>query len=325
VPLPRISLQALEAFERVAQSGSMQIAAGEMGLSISSVSHHVARLEEQLGAALLNRTSRPFVLTREGQQALHHLSKGLLHLRRATSETAISGLIGTRALRIGIVEDFESNVSPELAVILARQMPRAILSIRNILSHEASGLLHTGEIDLAVVSESDDRKAKASSDPLLSDPFVVALPADFDMDPADVITGKSELPFLRFNPTHLLGKQVESHLARNRIDLPDRFVFDSAQSVMAIIASGNGWSIMTPLGFMRAQRFSENVRLSPMPLAAFGRKITLMSRPDFEDSTRVAVANLLREIIGRRAVEPARDLYPWLAESFTLLATEAAP
>jgi DNA-binding transcriptional ArsR family regulator len=133
VTLPRISLHALEAFERVAQSGSMQDAAHEMGLSISSVSHHVARLEAQLGVTLLDRSSRPFVLTREGREALRHVSAGLIHLRRATSETAIGGLARTHALRIGIVDDFENNVAPDLAVILASLMPLAKIAISMVL------------------------------------------------------------------------------------------------------------------------------------------------------------------------------------------------
>ena len=138
MPLPRISLQALDAFERVARSGSVQTTAAEMKLSISSVSHHIARLEDQLGVVLFDRSSRPFALTREGHQALQHLSKGLLHIRRATNETAISGLLTTRSLRIGIVEEFESTVTPELAAFLTKQMPQATLSICNILSHQAA-------------------------------------------------------------------------------------------------------------------------------------------------------------------------------------------
>ena len=60
VSLPRVSLQVLDAFERVARTGSVQIAAGEMGLSISTVSAHIALLEDQLGITLFDRTHRPF-------------------------------------------------------------------------------------------------------------------------------------------------------------------------------------------------------------------------------------------------------------------------
>mgnify|MGYP003641470284 CR=1 FL=1 len=317
--LPRISLQALEAFERVAQSGSMQIAAKEMGIAISSISHQIGRLEEQLGVDLFDRSSRPFTLTRAGRQALHHLSKGLFHLRRATSETIISGLLGTRSLKIGIIEDFESSVTPELAVILARQMPRAALSIRNILSHEAADLLRKGEIDIAVSSEINEPTAGVSSQPLLRDPYILVLPKGHDIDPAALINEKIDLPFLRFNPRHLIGQQVEAHLARNRVVLASRFAFDSVQSIMAVVASGDGWSIVTSLGFMRAQRFADRVQLHPLPLSAFARTISISSHTDFDSPTKRAIATLFQQIVHRRAVEPACMMFPWLVEEFSLL------
>ncbi|SOH92216.1 DNA-binding transcriptional regulator, LysR family [Monaibacterium marinum] len=316
--LPRVSLQALDAFERVAQSGSMQVAAREMGLSISSVSHQIARLEEQLGATLFDRSSRPFTLTREGAQAAQHLSKGLIHLRRATSETVISGLLGTRSLRLGIVEDFESSVTPELAVILARQMPHAALSIGNILSHEADDMLRRGGIDVAVSSNIAGRSTGVSSLKLVHDPFVMALPKDLDVVPAGLLKG-SDLPFIRFSGRHLIGKQVEAHLARNRIDLANRFSFDSVQSMMAVIAGGEGWAVVTPIGFMRAQRFADRVRLHPLPIAAFARTLTVSARADFDDQTLQAITGLLRQIVRREAVEPACAMYPWLSEQFTVL------
>lgn len=320
--LPRISLQALEAFERVAQSGSMQIAAGEMGIAISSISYQIGRLEEELGVDLFDRSSRPFTLTRAGRQALHHLSKGLLHLRRATSETIISGLMGTRSLNIGIIEDFESSVTPELAVILARQMPRATLSIRNILSHEAADLLRKGDIDIAVSAEISEPVAGVSSLQLLRDPYILALPKTAGIDPMALLSGQNELPFLRFNSRHMIGQQIEAHLARNRVQIAGRFAFESVQSIMAVVASGAGWSIITSLGFMRAQRFADRVQLHPLPLPAFARTISISSHVDFDDPTKQAIATLFQQIVHRTAVEPACAMYPWMSDGFSLLSSE---
>lgn len=312
--LPRISLQALDAFERVARTGSVQIAAAEMELSISSVSHHIARLEDQMGVVLFDRSTRPFVLTREGHQALQHLSKGLLHIKRATSESAISGLLSARSLRIGVVEEFESTVTPELARFLTKQMPKTTLSISNVLSHQANDLLKKGDIDLAIVSQTDSVSSDLNSIALMREPYVAALPAGLDLDPADLLQAQGDLSFLRFNQSHLIGKHIETHLARNNVELANRFVFDSVQSILSIVASGTGWSIITPLGFMRAQRFAASIGLHVLPLPAFSRKIVLATRDDFDDPTRLAIATLLRQIMNREVIEPAIQAYPWLSE-----------
>lgn len=320
--LPKLSLQALEVFEQVAQSGSMQLVARDMGLSISSVSHYVARLEDELGVILLDRTSRPFALTREGRETLHHLSIGLRHLRRATSETAIGGLLGTRSLRIGIVEDFESNVAPDLAVVLAGRMPQARLAIRHVLSHEAPGLVLRGDLDIAIASEALDQAEGLVVEPIVRDPFVLATPSDAQVDVNLLLKGEGDLNFLRFNPNHMIGKQIDAHLARHRITLPDRIALDSVQSIMAVIANGDGWSIITPLGFARAQRYAARVRLRPLPLASFARQISLISRPDFDQATAQVIASHIRQSVRQVVVDPICAAYPSLSGSFVVAESE---
>lgn len=319
MPLPKLSLQVLEAFEHVARTGSMQLAAQEMGLSISSVSHHVARLEAELGAVLFDRSSRPFGLTREGREALHHLSTGLRHLRRATSETTIGGLLGARSLRIGIVEDFESNVTPDLAVALAGRMPQASQSISNVLSHQAPDLLLSGKLDVAIASEASDRPDDVLAEPLVRDPFLLAAPFEMEADVTDLMQGRSALPFLRFNRTHMIGRQIDAHLSRYRLALPDRYAFDSAQSIMAVIANGDGWSVITPLGYMRAQRYAPRVRLHPLPIAAFARRLSIMSRSDFDPTTAQAIAALVRDSIRQLVIAPMVAPHPWLSKGFVTI------
>lgn len=316
--LPKLSLQNLEAFEVVARCGSMQQAAQELGQSISTVSHNVARLEAELGVALLDRSSRPFELTREGRETLHHLSRGLRHLRRATSATAIGGLLGTRSLRIGIVEDFESNLAPEIAVTLAGRMPHASLAIHSVLSHEVPARIRKGQLDLAIAAAPQEKIGEMRVIPLIKDPFIAAVPSPLvaDMDPVNLINGKTELPFLRFNKNHLIGAQIDAHLSRNRISLPQRFMFDSVQSIMAVIANRGGWSIITPLGFLRAQRYASQVQLLPLPIAGFARQICLLARADFDPNTADAITALIHQsltpLLGNQVLQP----YSWLEANF---------
>ncbi|WP_270938863.1 LysR family transcriptional regulator [Falsiroseomonas oryzae] len=59
-------------FAAVAHQGSLSAAGRQLGLSPASVSRQITALEEQLGARLLNRTSRSMTLTSTGETYLRH-------------------------------------------------------------------------------------------------------------------------------------------------------------------------------------------------------------------------------------------------------------
>lgn len=64
--MPFEHLSAMAVFARVVEAGSFSRAADALGMSKSAVSKQVARLEDRLGARLLNRTTRQLSLTEAG-------------------------------------------------------------------------------------------------------------------------------------------------------------------------------------------------------------------------------------------------------------------
>lgn len=68
-------LVAMQAFVRVAETRSFSAAARQMRLSKSVVSRHIAGLEAELGARLLNRTTRALTLTEAGRIYLERAAR----------------------------------------------------------------------------------------------------------------------------------------------------------------------------------------------------------------------------------------------------------
>jgi DNA-binding transcriptional LysR family regulator len=85
-----MDLSLVRTFGQVVESQSFTVAARTLGLPKSSVSRAVARLEEQLGARLLERTSRQFRLTASGRAYYDGVARALSALTDAEHAVAES-------------------------------------------------------------------------------------------------------------------------------------------------------------------------------------------------------------------------------------------
>lgn len=63
-------LRAMAVFAKTVETRSFRAAAAQLGLSPSVVSHHISRLERQLGVALLYRSTRSLSLTPDGERLI---------------------------------------------------------------------------------------------------------------------------------------------------------------------------------------------------------------------------------------------------------------
>jgi LysR family glycine cleavage system transcriptional activator len=80
------SLNALLAFEAAARHGSFTLAARELHVTQSAISHQVRTLEEELGLRLFERLGRTLRPTRPGRRLARAADEGLSIIRRAVAE-----------------------------------------------------------------------------------------------------------------------------------------------------------------------------------------------------------------------------------------------
>src|ERR1700743_2042062 len=80
----RASQFELEAVVAVARHGGFRVAARELDMSSSALSHAVAALEERLGVRLFNRTTRSVALSGEGEQFVTEIAPALTPITKAT-------------------------------------------------------------------------------------------------------------------------------------------------------------------------------------------------------------------------------------------------
>ena len=313
------SLKWLQTFRALAHCGSVQTTAHQTGLSISTVSHHIQCLEKHLGTALVDHACRPMVLTAQGAIYLRY-SETILELsaqaNRDVKDIAPSNL---RRLRFAMIEDFESDIGPEITQLLASMLPDCHFTHYTRVSHDILDMLKNRELDMAIATQPQVPLANVQEYPFLRDPFVIAVPVDLDVTAEDCIAGQSGLPFLRYMRTQIMGALIEAQLSRMRIKLENTFELDSTASIMSLVARGSGWAITTPSNYARSKRFQPKVRLLPLPRKSFARTISMfVAEPHLEDLAKV-VSTALRSQLSAQTIAPIVEKYPWLSDNYRLI------
>jgi len=313
-----LSLKGLELFRLTAVNGSLQSVARETGLSVSTISHHLKTLEESIGVELFNHARRPLVLTPTGQKFLRNVEGALLSIRKAKAEASAGNVTEASLLRIGSIEDIESDIIPELAVYLSSFMPKCDFSFQSDSSHTIIEMLRNRQLDLGIIAAPTDRPSDLNETPLLKDPFTVVLPKGQEHQLKDIFSGKSKLPLIRFPPNQIIARQIESQLRRTGLSFPSRFECSNSQTQMAMVASGVGWAITTPMLFFRSKRFQSKLQLHPFPGKSFSRHLAIYSTPDCSEAVRSIVSEKMKGLVNSQVIQPMHQSVPWLNSSFVL-------
>lgn len=314
-----LNLKWLEIFQLCARNGSLRETAKEAGLSVSTVSHHLRRLEDHLGVELFNHARRPMVLTPKGHMFLRDIDIALQAIRKAKAEASAGNLTEASYLRLGTIEDLESDVIPDLAVHLSQRMPDCDFLYHTATSHEIIEMLQDRDLDLGIATAPPDRLRDLQDRPLLRDPFIIVLPAGVEPSVPDVLREGYGLPFLQFSSDLIIAGQIEAQLRRVGLRLPHKFECGSNQTLMAMVAAGAGWTITTPLLFSRAKRFQPKLLMQPFPGKRFSRTLSLITTPDCSRSVLDIVNGRIRKALDAQVIRPLLETAPWLEDQFKLI------
>ncbi len=315
----KMTLWAVEIFVAAVEEGTISLAAKRLGASPSSVSQQLTNLESGLGVLLLNRSTRPMELTSAGRLFLRRAQNILGEATQAKAELAVFNFSKMVRLRIGVVDDFDADLTPALMTQLSKKMKGCQFLLESGSSYQLAESLESRSMDVIITADMDMTQDWMDIHPLLTEPFIVVAPKGFIDPKRDMMEQLLTLPFIRYSSRAMMGRQIEAHLARQRINLPNRFEFNNYHAILSLVAESAGWSITTPLGYLRANRFVEEVEVLPLPFKALSRTISMITRKDVLDRIPQDVADISRPLLQEKLVGPFVKKIPWLADKFRVL------
>ncbi|GFE50494.1 LysR family transcriptional regulator [Roseobacter cerasinus] len=313
-----ITLRGLEVFEALAATGSVAKAAARTGLSQPAVSQQLRNLETALNTELVDHTRRPMHLTPAGTLFLHRAEVALAELRLAQSEITVMDLAHLRALSLGIIDDFDDSVTPRLATILAESLTGCQFKMITASSNDLTAAISEKRLHLTISASTGRVLEGVVEHPLARDPFMLVVPKGTKLA-ENTLPQPGTLPLLRYDPDQLIRRQIDAHMAADLSAYPERFDIGSHLALMAMVARGIGWTITTPLGFMRAHRFHDQLDAFPLPGPPFSRQISLFASEDWADDVPLNIAQTMRRLIKTHMIAPALADLPFLSGHLEIL------
>jgi DNA-binding transcriptional LysR family regulator len=306
----RITLWGIEVFMAAADERSISAAARRLGASASAVSQQLTNLESAVGATLLQRNARPIRLTQAGE---------IMQRRAQAILNEASHLTTLTRFRLGMIEDLEADVTPQLLTHMAGELTGCQFLLETGASHYLHDQLDARALDIIVSAQLGDTADWAEVHPLLRERFVAVAPRGAIRADGDILPQLRRLPLIQYTQRHYMGRLISAHLAREDLNLPYRFELDSYHSILALVGQGAGWSILTPLALMRARRFADQIDVMELPLAPLTRTIAVTARKGILHDMPATLAARLKPVLSEAIVAPAIAAHPFLADGVTIL------
>jgi DNA-binding transcriptional LysR family regulator len=240
-----LPLNALRAFEGVAQHLSFTAAANALLISQSALSRHVIALEKLIGVQLFERRPHALVLTKAGQHLLTAVMKSFDRLEYAIDDVRNEGASTQRTLRVQMPPTFAAH----LAVPILRDFRHTAADVEIDLVSPYGVGPPLNDVDVAVVY------SKPTVTDLVRDLlWPVRLSLLCHPNIAERHKGKSLAEFVESNelihvrlsdlPRHHLWSQFARQAGLQSLNIERGLVFDTALLAVQYALSGEGIALI---------------------------------------------------------------------------------
>ena len=263
---PTLDSRQLHAFAALARRGSFTIAAKDLFLTQSAVSHAIKALEDDLGCRLVDRVGRRVLLTQAGEQFLRHTEKILREMEAARAGLESLTKWGHGRLRVGASTTACQHILPTVLREFRQSYPKCVIRIEPGDHGMQLELLRGGQIDLAlVIDPPTGTHGEFTFVPLFKDElrFLVApLHAWAKAGRAAPETIEAETLVLYNKSSHTF-RLVTDYFREEKISLNNVIELGSMEAIKELVKIGLGAGVLAP---WIAREELENGSLVSLPL-----------------------------------------------------------
>jgi DNA-binding transcriptional LysR family regulator len=240
----QMEIRHLQALVGIAEYGSFSAAAEALGTVQSNVSAHVARLERELGAVLVDRSTGR--LTEEGEVVVARARQMLVEMNALIADVSAMRREVVGTVRCGMIGTTGRWLVPRLFAVLRERHPRVQMTVADGTSANLEPRLLNGQLDVAVVSlpvASDE----LSVTPLFEEDLMLVVPVDHPcaLGPRPLpLRALADLDLVLPLPNTALRDEIDFVLRRAGVTLRPAMELDGIRMIASLTFDGYGPAIL---------------------------------------------------------------------------------
>lgn len=240
-----ITLKQLETFVAVAECNGFRRASERLNLSQSTVTSHVQLLERELGATLLNRTTRSIRLTEAGRSLLARVTETIDNLEDIVINLRRLSSIDYGSVTILSAPSFASSILPSVLADFQRRHPNVSVRFREAFGHEILDALRKEEAEFGIgpiISRQKDFDFQF----IMKDQFFAVMSRDNPLAEKEVVNFKEivDQPILAMPHASAIRKTLETLFASEGSSLRPKFEMLHHETLVAMARAGLGVAIL---------------------------------------------------------------------------------
>jgi DNA-binding transcriptional LysR family regulator len=244
-----INPKPLRAFDAVARHRSFSRAATELGRSQTTISLQVRELERQVGARLVDRTTRHIALTETGAQLADSLQAGFRIIDAALQAAVRSADGRCGRFVLACVPSLSASRLPTILSDFADPRARLRIDVEELTSSEIVSALLEGRVDLGIGPSADVLPPEIAFEPAVEEPLYALLAADSEFTGSRGVKFDTlaNLPLITLSGSVLLQRTLELTAQRRGIQLTSVGEVRHVSTAIAMARAGVGVAIVPRL------------------------------------------------------------------------------
>jgi len=260
----RLKLSQIQALIAVADCENFSVAALQMELSQSAVSHAIASLETELGVQLFHRGRHGAQLTPVGERVLLHGRQIVRSLEMMIKEADLEKGLQGGQVRIVTFRSVATHILPGIIAQFRDRFPKIAVSITEVYYTQAvEEALRSGKADIGFVSLpiSDEFETRE----ILRDKYIVLLPPTAKLSCAKITWEElANYSLILQPPETACSVPLRKYLATSEFPLNIAYELSEDSTIVSMVMQGLGAAIMPHLA---AEPIPAEVKVCSLPVA----------------------------------------------------------